>query len=240
MKSLRLHKMVPIKLLLVNPESRYLEQKDYEIEFSIHTEGVEGDSQGAISQNKGFQKISYMLEDIINNSIVYTPEQIHLMEKYFADYDNNFFVIPLIRETMIIECLHCKFNTLVDEHTYIDFISLKDKTFNLGYTYLNDEHGDYDLPVDNSWIGEFPFWDKPWWERYDSTTFDNTGKDSIEQEIVIKDRKEKQVDSLTTMVFDEIDKNIERSLGEPKSGEIVDLEEIRKIKAKAKWKPTLV
>ena len=42
------------------------------------------------------------------------------------------------------------------------------------------------------------------------------------------------------MVFDEIDKNIERSLGEPKSGEIVDLEEIRKIKAKAKWKPTLV
>ena len=71
------------------------------------------------------KKDNSVFEDIINNSIVYTPEQIELMEKYFADYDNNFFVIPMIRETMILECLHCKFNTLVDEHTYIDFISLK-------------------------------------------------------------------------------------------------------------------
>ena len=240
MKSLRLHKMVPVKLLFVNTEARMLEQKDYEIEFSIHTEGVAGMSEGAVSQNKGFQKITYMLNDIINESIVYAPEQTHLMEKYFADYDNNFFVIPIISETMLIECLHCKFNTIVDENTYVDFISLKDKASNLGYTYLNDEHGDYDLPVDNTWIGEFPFWDRPWWERYDSTTFDNSGKDEIEQEVVKQDREDKQVDRLTTMVFDEIDKSIEASLGEPKSGEIVDLEELRKKKVKAKWKPTLV
>ena len=67
-----------------------------------------------------------------------------------------------------------------------DFISLKDKSAQLGYTYLNDEPGDYDLPVDNTWIGAFPFWDRPWWERYDSTTFDNTGKDKEEQLAVIE------------------------------------------------------
>ena len=95
------------------------------------------------------------------------------------------------------------------------------------------------MPVDNSWIGEFPFWELPWWQRYDSTTFDNTGKDSEEQKIVIKDREDKQVDRLTTLVFEEIDKNVEQTLGDRKSGEIVDLEEIRKLK-KPKWKPTLV
>ena len=55
----------------------------------------------------------------------------------------------------------------------------------------------------------------------------NNRKDRIEQEIVIKDRKEKQVDSLTTMVFDEIDKNIERS-PENQAGEIVTLRRDKK------------
>tara|TARA_A100001388_G_scaffold239998_1_gene195555 strand:- start:2534 stop:3256 length:723 start_codon:yes stop_codon:yes gene_type:complete len=240
MKSIRLHKMIPVKLLFVNNEARMLEQRDYEVEFSIHTEGEKGQTSGAVSQNKGFQKICYMLNEIINESIVYTPEQIELMEKYFCDYDNNFVVLPMISETMLIECLHSKFNVITDENTYVDFIGLKDKATNLGYSYINDsEEEDYDLPVDNSWIGEFPFWELPWWQRYDSTTFDNTGKDSEEQKIVIKDREDKQVDRLTTLVFEEIDKNVEQTLGDRKSGEIVDLEEIRKLK-KSKWKPTLV
>ena len=240
MKSLRLHKMIPIKLLFVNPEARMLEQKDYEVEFSIHTEGpIKDATSGAISQNKGFQKVVYMLKDIIDESIVYAPDQIQLMERYFADYDNNFVVIPFISETMLIECLHSKFNRITDQNTYVDFISLKDKANNLGYTYLNDEEDDYDLPVDNFWIGEFPFWETPWWKRYDSTTFDNTGKNAEEQKVVREDREDKQVDRLTTLIFDEIDQNIESALGEQKSGEIVDLEEIRKTR-KPKWKPTLV
>lgn len=239
MKSLRLHKTVTIKLLFVNTEARMLEQKDYEIDFSIHTEGVQGSTAGAVSQNKGFQKIVYLLTDIINESIVYAPEQIPLMEKYFADYDNNFLVLPIISETMLIECLHSKFNTLLDEHTYTDFIGLKDNFAGLGYSYLNDESNDYDLPVDNTWVGEFPFWDKPWWERYDSTTFDNTGKDEIEQQVVMEDRQEKGVNKLITMVFDEIDENVEKMLGDPKSGEVIDIQDIIK-RREAKWKPTLV
>jgi hypothetical protein len=239
MKSLRLHKTVTIKLLFVNTEARMLEQKDYEIDFSIHTEGVQGSTAGAVSQNKGFQKIVYLLTDIINESIVYAPDQIPLMEKYFADYDNNFLVLPMISETMLIECLHSKFNALLDENTYTDFIGLKDNFAGLGYSYLNDEVNDYDLPVDNTWVGEFPFWDKPWWERYDSTTFDNTGKDEIEQQVVMEDRQEKGVNKLITMVFDEIDENVEKMLGDPKSGEVIDIQDIIK-RREAKWKPTLV
>jgi hypothetical protein len=239
MKSLRLHKTVTIKLLFVNTEARMLEQKDYEIDFSIHTEGFQGSTAGAVSQNKGFQKIVYLLTDIINESIVYAPDQIPLMEKYFADYDNNFLVLPMISETMLIECLHSKFNALLDENTYTDFIGLKDNFAGLGYSYLNDEVNDYDLPVDNTWVGEFPFWDKPWWERYDSTTFDNTGKDEIEQQAVMEDRQEKGVNKLITMVFDEIDENVEKMLGDPKSGEVIDIQDIIK-RREAKWKPTLV
>ena len=89
MKSIRLHKMIPVKLLFVNNEARMLEQRDYEVEFSIHTEGEKGQTSGAVSQNKGFQKICYMLNEIINESIVYTPEQIELMEKYFCDYSSS-------------------------------------------------------------------------------------------------------------------------------------------------------
>ena len=240
MKSIRLHKMVPVKLLFVNNDSRMLEQKDYEIEFSIHTEGNKNESAGAVSQNKGFQKVVYMLNEIINESIVYTPDQISLMEKYFCDYDNNFVVLPLISETMLIECLHSKFNVITDESTYVDYISLRDKSTNLGYSYVNDsEEEEYDLPVDNTWIGEFPFWDLPWWQRYDSTTFDNTGKDAEEQRVVKEDREVKEVDRLTTLVFEEIDKSVESALGDKPVREIVDLEEIRKAK-KSKWKPTLV
>jgi hypothetical protein len=239
MKSLRLHKTVPIKLLFVNADARMLEQKDYEVDFSIHTEGVEGFTAGTVSQNKGFQKIIYLLTDIINESIVYAPDQILLMEKYFADYDNNFLVLPMISETMLIECLHSKFNALLDEHTYTDFVGLKDNFANIGYSYMNDDPNDYDLPVDNTWVGEFPFWDRPWWERYDSTTFDNTGIDEVEQQVVMEDRQEKGVNKLITMVFDEIDDNVEKMLGDPKSGEVIDIQDIIK-RRETKWKPTLV
>jgi|TARA_R110001592_G_scaffold3160_3_gene17799 hypothetical protein len=239
MKSLRLHKTVPIKLLFVNPDARMLEQKDYEVDFSIHTEGVQGSTAGAVSQNKGFQKIVYLLTEVINESIVYAPDEIPLMEKYFADYDNNFLVLPMVSETMLIECLHSKFNALLDEHTYTDFIGLKDNFAGLGYSYINDEVTDYDLPVDNSWVGEFPFWDQPWWKRYDSTTFDNTGKDESEQQVVMSERQEQGVNKLITMVFDEIDENVEKMLGDPKSGEVIDIQDIIK-RREAKWKPTLV
>ena len=162
------------------------------------------------------------------------------MEKYFCDYDNNFVVLPLISETMLIECLPRKVIVITDESTYVDYISLRDKSTNLGYSYVNDsEEEEYDLPVDNTWIGEFPFWDLPWWQRYDSTTFDNTGKDAEEQRVVKEDREVKEVDRLTTLVFEEIDKSVESALGDKPVGEIVDLEEIRKAK-KSKWKPTLV
>ena len=77
------------------------------------------------------------------------------------------------------------------------------------------------------------------WQRYDSTTFDNTGKDAEEQRVVKEDREVKEVDRLTTLVFEEIDKSVESALGDKPVGEIVDLEEIRKAK-KSKWKPTLV
>ena len=46
----------------------------------------------------------------------------------------------------------------------------------------------------------------------------------------------KEVDRLTTLVFEEIDKSVESALGDKPVGEIVDLEEIRKAK-KSKWKP---
>ena len=76
--------MHEVELLYVDNDKRILDQKKYEIEYTLYTDGVEGartqgerTMSGAIAQNKAFQKINYLIESIINKSIVYTPSQIH-------------------------------------------------------------------------------------------------------------------------------------------------------------------
>jgi hypothetical protein len=234
--------MHKVELLYVDNDKRILDQKKYEIEYTLYTEGtVKGEQSlsGAISQNKAFQKINYLMESIIHKSIVYTPTQIPLMEKFFSDYDNNFLVLPDLSEATLLESLHSKLNALAGETTFVDFINMKDSSQNIGYSYINDDM-DYDLPADNYWIGEFPFWQTPWWHRYDSTTFDNTGKDASEQQLVRDQRAENEIDTLTTLVFNEIDSEVESQLADKPEGQVVDLEDFKKIRQDRKWKPTLV
>jgi len=238
--------MHEVELLYVDNDKRILDQKKYEIEYTLYTDGVEGartqgerTMSGAIAQNKAFQKINYLIESIINKSIVYTPSQIPLMEKFFADYDNNFLVLPDLSESTLLESLHSKLNTLAGETTFVDFINMKDRSQNIGYSYINDEMV-HDLPEDNYWVGKFPFWKTPWWLRYDSTTFDNTGKTKEEQQLVREQRVENGIDSLTTLVFTEIDEEVESQLKNEPEGQVVDLEAFKKINKDRKWKPTLV
>ena len=166
-----------------------------------------------------------------------------IIDKFFADYDNNFITLPTMSELSLVECLHCKFNTLCGDYTYVDSVEIIDTFNNLSVFYLTDDD-DYTLPQQDKFAGELAFFEQPWWLRYDTTTFDNFAESQEGLDHWHKEIKTEEFDRMTVCILHDIDDEITRFLSsdpDVAKGELISLEEIKeKFKEKEKWKPRLV
>lgn len=242
MKLARLKHEKLVEFILIDSASKQVQPKQYKLNYSLYTEHPESPEQGALSQNKAFQKISYFIEDIISNSICYTLDDKHLVDRFFADYNNNFLTLPTPSELSLVETLHCKFNTLCGEYTYVDSVEIIDTYSNLSVFYLTDDE-DYSLPEQKDFAGDLAFFEKPWWNRYDTTTFDNYAETAELLTEWHENIKTEEFDRMTVCILHEIDDEIEAMLSSDakEQGEVISLEELKeKFKEKEKWKPRLV
>jgi len=239
MKSMRLNQTHKIKLICVDESARFLDIKNYELSytmFSIPSEddlSVDNTSKG---QNKSFLKVNYFIKNVLNNSLMYTLEEIEVIERFFADYDNNFLVLPNLAETTLLEAIHSKINVLAGENTYVDQLSLTDADTGIGYDLVTDEDIKYNLPEQKEWMGNLAFWDKPWWRRYDTLTFDNYGESQAEVDIF---NQTPEMHSMTQEILDDIDAEVDSLFNklDGKTGEVIDLAEA---KSTTKWNPKVV
>ena len=94
MKIVRLKQEKLVDLTVINSDSLYIGSKQYKLSFSIYSSHPTDPKVAAIEQNKAFQKIMYMIEDILGGSIVYDFKNRKLVDKFFADYENNFITLP--------------------------------------------------------------------------------------------------------------------------------------------------
>jgi len=244
MKLARLKQEKLVDIILVNSADRIVSAKQYKLNYSIYTDYPKDPVQGAVEQNKAYQKINYLIDDILGGSIAYTLPDKDIIDKFFADYDNNFVTLPTMSELSLVECLHCKFNTLCGDYTYVDSVEIIDTFNNLSVFYLTDDD-DYTLPQQDKFAGELAFFEQPWWLRYDTTTFDNFAETQEGLDHWHKEIKTEEFDRMTVCILHDIDDEITRFLSndpdDVSKGELISMDEIKeKIKEKEKWKPRLV
>jgi hypothetical protein len=242
MKTMRLHKQHKLRMVFVNDLSKVMEFRNFELKytmFSVPDRSDAGDSSK--SQNKSFLKVNYFIQQMLDNSFIYTMENLPGLINFASEYENNFLVLPDVSDTTLLEALHCKLNVICGDSTYIEDLVLIDTDHSVGYEIMTDEEAQYSLPSAIDWMGELSFWDQPWWMRYDVTTFDNFAESITELE---QFRQSDSYGGALQSEFDEIDKEVDLLFNQMqgKVGEIVDLDQIRSdINRKGNnWKPTLV
>jgi hypothetical protein len=240
-----------VALTLIDATGRYIESKDYSITYQMFSIASTDDfGNHSQNQNKAFLKVNYFLTGILDNSVAFALEDMSVAERFLADFNNNLMVLPDLDDMTMLECLQRKMQTIAGEHTVISKISLRDNVTGLTYHGFYEDDSSYSLPSQKDFCGEMSYWETPWWDRYDVLTFDNIAET---QEEIDTHRNSVDVEQLAEP-FNDIDESITEILDKvkagivvdddgnititPKEGKVVEMDQLRK--KKAKWKPTIV
>lgn len=234
-----LEKTHDIKLLMVDHEQRLLSQNNFELTYNLITEVQNSDEieEAQIQQNLSFAKINMMIKGLIDNSVVIEfGENVASTIEFLAKFDNNLMVLPELHESSIISALHCKFNTISGPHTFVEEVRLKNLEDNITYRLFCDEDDPYysQLPSEEEWLGEFSYWDKPWWYRNDGTMLDRNAVNEEEYQKWLEARAESGLDDGHGL-FEEIEEYIRNGIPVEGIGEVVEVDF-----SKNKWEPRLV
>lgn len=252
MKDISLEKTIPIKVMLFNSPGTRIEIKQFKVSFNMVTLMQEDQEHihAELNQNISYSKVQFFLQEILNESVFCEKAHSEQVMQYLGSYENNLVVLPDLDKGAIITALHRKLNSICTDNTQIFVVKLCDVDMDLTYTYtcMDLEDREFDgLPSNEEWMGEFSYWDKPWWDRDDQLTWDRSAQ-NIEEWM---ERREKNFDGTDIdpcAAFDEIESQmidlfqeamVQAGLAEPKEGEIIEVDFENK-KTKERWKPTLV
>lgn len=238
MKSFILEKTVPIKLILVDHENQMLDISNYDLSFTMVTEADEQDSKSVLEaqlkQNISYTKILTFIEGVLDHSVVFDGYQQDNLYSNLGEYNNNFVVLPGLSESVLISAIHSKLNVIVEQDTFVDCVTMKDTTNNLSYQYVvTPDEGYSELPDSGNWIGEFPFWETPWWHRNDISTTDNDAQTQEQYDKWLEVKESGNVDEMNKKTFQEIEQQLTELFNEVKKiktgpGEIIEVDFLKK------------
>lgn len=253
MRVFTLEKTVPLKLMFLDNELDLVDIKSFELTFTLETDGTPYEDARAaqIDQNVSFSKLIYFLESVVDQSFVYIKDDAHVINRFLAtNFNNNLIVVPDISENFFTLALHRKMNNIVAEHTIVERITLKDLDNKLTYEYFcNDKTEEIELPTNEEWMGELSYFEEPWWDRDDASTFDNYAEDQAEYDAWVKHKEDNDtVINPHNIVFDEIEKDLKKLFkqafnkedgnDEPQEAEVIEIDFANK--PEKKWIPKIV
>lgn len=245
MRFIRLKKSKCISISMIDEVTNHIEMKNFKLTYSLFSmPSADKLVDATKAQNAAYQKINFFIEDILDHSFAFTIESNKFAAEVMSNFSNNFVLLPSLTEISLLEALHSKLNVLAGDNSYVEELELEDLATEQTYLYIQDERSnvEYDLPDVDAFLGEYPLWGMPWWERYDITTTDNV-VESEEEYIKFKEiLDEHEVERVSRLVLDDIDAAIDDYFSEEREvGEVIDLEEMKQhLKDKEKWQPTLV
>ena len=259
MKTFRLEKTMKLSLVMFETlPTKRMTQNVFELTFSLVTEPKEHTPEGLnkaqLNQNLSFAKCIAFLDSYVNYSCVLEADKKldSSIFDFLQDWDNTLVVLPDMHESTITSAIHAKLNTICEEGSHIDEITWNDTTDNVCYRYYNDLDDDNkgydDLPNINDWMGEYSYFDIPWWFRNDTSTIDRPGENQEEVDKWIAHKEKigyedlvlatfRDIEENINVLWDDIRKTVDKDKKEP--GELIDLASFKSDK-KEKWKPTLV
>lgn len=228
----------------------------YELSFTLVTETQEITPEALLhaqyEQNVSFSKVLVFIEKYFNYGVIFESDLESDTEifDFLNQWDNNLIVVPDMHESTLIAAIHSKLNKIVSENTFIDKVSMTDKTQNITYHYVLTDDDEYtELPQITDWMGEFSYFENAWWDTADTRTLDRPAKDQEELDKWKTREQETDYFNVAMQPFVDIENDIkaifkEMTGDESKSnkGELVELEEFKNKKSqdKKKWTPTVV
>lgn len=120
----------------------------------------------------GISKLDFWFRQLVDNSIMFSCENNWAID-FMLEQSGN---LPLITpfeptDDVLATLFNCKCNALANDAFSVGFFEVEDEHSSISFTYADDQLPD--LPTIESWFGGTKtFYDKPWWHRNDSSTFD--------------------------------------------------------------------
>lgn len=224
--------------MVASIDQRHIEPRQFQISYEMFTTSeIDNEKEATKAHNKSYLAIDIFLS-MIDQSIVtnleYLPDVDQLSEDYFG---NNIIVLPEALEGVLLAALHRKFNTITHEFSMVPIVEIKDVDADMTYSLsLEDPETDI-LPAQEEWLGEYPYWDDPWWTRNDVSTYDNFAETKKEQTLWRKKSKSLHLDLVSQKPLEMIEKNINMLAARENPAEVIDVDFVEDNKT---WKPRLV
>jgi len=175
MNILTVKKTIPFKGLVVDDVTKNIKAVFYNCTYTLRTQQTADITyeEAHIRQNISYSTVNAFLWDQIHQSVIYDLESKQAVENIFSPYTNNFIFLPSITESVLLNCLHAKLNTICHETSIIEVVTLKEMDEEIEYEMFSDDFDYSGLPTMKDWLGDYPVWDTPWWYRKDFSTYDN-------------------------------------------------------------------
>ena len=205
MKAITLTKTIPVTFLLYG--NNVLESVANDLSFTLSTNISETDdmNEAQIAQNISFSTIQMFVENILDQSIVLSVEDIEHTQAVFNELANNIILLPDTSESTLAAALHCKFNSIITDNSVVATVTLLDKVNELSFCYtLFDDVYD-ELPGKSEWNPEFSFWSESWWNRNDISTLDKVAADEEEYALWLDTGLKEKIANETAELFGEIE-----------------------------------
>jgi hypothetical protein len=160
-------------------------------------------SELSINSNEicgAFAKMKYWVEEIVNGSLMFAHSNKWAVNQFFGEHQkelvaNNIVLLPgPVSDDLIAKILHAKLTALSNNSLIvgpIELCSADGLGISIFYTGENS-----DLPPIEQWVGKRSFFDKPWWDRDDSSTLDIVP--SAADNIAVKPHFAESLDFLVT------------------------------------------
>lgn len=95
----------------------------------------------------------------------------------------NFMMFPseLVTDDMLAQLLSKKLNSLGGNVISVNSVEVTSPDSFLSYIYTGE--ADFDLPEMEDWVGEFSYYDTPWWFRDDASAFDIFPSEEVDKSL---------------------------------------------------------
>ena len=117
-------------------------------------------------------KVNYFFDVLLHNSILFSADN-EWASTSFSDCSNNIVLTPgEPTDDLLTILLYNKLHKLVGNSIDIGYLEIK-SNHSGGLSFIYTGELNETLPDIDEWIGEKYYFDEPWWNRDDSSTFDS-------------------------------------------------------------------
>lgn len=147
---------------------RILENELLPLYINVSAELIGKIDSDEIEFQLGVAKLDFWFTNIVQDSLIFSVDN-RWANETLLETSANFPLITPYEPTdpMLASIFTCKCNALANEKFSVGFMTIESERSNLTYTYADDVMPD--LP---SMVVGRSYYDKPWWNRDDSSTFD--------------------------------------------------------------------